>query len=168
MILSLNNDRYYNRINIKISIIMLRIQKELKDLINNPPVGITAGPANGDNMLKWNATIVGPSGTPYQDAVFKLSIVIPSNYPFRPPEIKFITPIYHCNINSDGVICLDLLRDSWSPALTIDKVLLSISSLMAEPNPKDPLMPSIANLLEENKAEHDATARRHTLKHANV
>merc|ERR1712118_43584 len=92
------------------------------------------------------ATIMGPSDSPYQGGVFFLNINFPSDYPFKPPKCHFTTKIYHCNVNSNGAICLDILKDQWSPALTISKVLLSISSLLTDCNPADPLVPEIARL----------------------
>jgi ubiquitin-protein ligase len=142
-----------------------RLNKELKEIIASPPLGVTAG-LKDKNMYEWEATLLGPSGTPYADAIFKLKIVFPRGYPFQAPHITFVTPIYHCNINSSGDICLDILKEAWSPALTIDKVLMSISLLLADPNPKDPLMPSIAHLLTGNKPEHDRIAREHARKYA--
>ena len=63
------------------------------------------------------------------------NVMFPTDYPFKPPKIKFITKVYHPNIAADGRICIDILQDKWSPALTLSRVLLSISSLLNEPNP---------------------------------
>ena len=99
-----------------------------------------------DNMYVWDAFIYGKKNTPYEGGIFKLNIEFPNNYPFSPPIITFVTKIYHCNINNSGGICLDILKDQWSPVLTINKILLSILSLLNDPNPNDPLVPEIAAL----------------------
>lgn len=117
-------------------------------------------------MFHWQATIMGPEDSPYSGGVFFLDIHFPADYPFKPPKVHFTTRIYHCNINSNGGICLDILKDQWSPALTISKVLLSICSLLTDPNPDDPLVPDIAQLLKTDKARHDSTAREWTSKYA--
>ena len=119
--------------------------KELVDLGKDPPANCSAGPV-GDDMFHWQATIMGPDESPYAGGVFFLDIHFPADYPFKPPKVHFTTRIYHCNINSNGGICLDILKDQWSPALTISKVLLSICSLLTDPNPDDPLVPDIAQL----------------------
>ena len=123
-----------------------RIQNELKEMTLNAPSNCSAGPISEDNLFSWRATIMGPENTPYHNGVFYLKIEFSGDYPFRAPKIMFITKIYHCNINSTGGICLDILKDQWSPALSISKVLISICSMLDDPNPKDPLVTEIANL----------------------
>ena len=142
-----------------------RLLKELNDMNRLAPPGITAGPVDTKNMYVWKGMIVGPSDTPYSGGMFFLQITFPQRYPFQPPKIKFDTQIYHCNINSCGDICLDILKDQWSPALTIDKVLLSILALLHTPNPDDPLVPEIAQLYQSNRGQHDINARNFTLKY---
>ncbi|KAG8523149.1 Ubiquitin-conjugating enzyme E2 D1, partial [Galemys pyrenaicus] len=90
-------------------------------------------------------------GLAYQGGVFFLTVHFPTDYPFKPPKIAFTTKIYHPNINSNGSICLDILRSQWSPALTVSKVLLSICSLLCDPNPDDPLVPDIAQIYKSDK-----------------
>uniref|UniRef100_UPI00358E74F7 ubiquitin-conjugating enzyme E2 E2-like isoform X2 n=1 Tax=Myxine glutinosa TaxID=7769 RepID=UPI00358E74F7 len=124
-----------------------------------------AGP-KGDNMYEWRSTILGPPGSVYEGGVFFLDITFTPEYPFKPPKVTFRTRIYHCNINSQGVICLDILKDNWSPALTISKVLLSICSLLTDANPADPLVGSIATQYLTNRPEHDRIARQWTKRYA--
>lgn len=142
-----------------------RIQKELAEITLDPPPNCSAGP-KGDNLFEWVSTILGPPGTVYEGGVFFLDIHFTSEYPFKPPKVTFRTRIYHCNINSQGSICLDILKDNWSPALTISKVLLSICSLLTDCNPGDPLVGSIATLYLQNRSEHDRVARQWTKRFA--
>ena len=142
-----------------------RLQKEVSEIQKDTPVNCSAGPNNND-LFNWEATIIGPTETPYEGGIFKLKILFPADYPFKPPKITFETPIYHPNIHANGGICLDILKDQWSPALNITKVLLSICSLLDEPNPDDPLMPEIAQLFKSNKTEFNRLAREHTIKYA--
>ena len=138
-----------------------RITKELENLKKDPPQNCSAGP-DDDDIYKWTATIMGPSASPYEGGVFYLNIIFPQNYPFKPPKITFLTKVYHPNINSSGGICLDVLKDQWSPALTIDKILLSICSLLEDPNPDDPLVTDIADQYKNNRVAYDMTAREWT------
>ena len=142
-----------------------RIQKELAEISLDPPCNCTAGP-KGDNLYEWVSTILGPPESAYQGGVFFLDISFPLDYPFKPPKVKFRTRIYHCNVNSSGAICLDVLKENWSPALTISKVLLSIVSLLTDPNPHDPLVGKIAQQLLEDKEGHDKTAKERTKRYA--
>jgi ubiquitin-conjugating enzyme E2 D/E len=143
-----------------------RIKKELEEMQKNPPENCSAGLVDERDPFLWQATIMGPEGSPYHGGVFYLKIQMAADYPFRAPHITFQTKIYHCNVNANGSICLDILKDKWSPALTISKALLSICSLMDDPNPNDPLVYEIADLLIKDKAKHDANAREMTVLYA--
>lgn len=144
---------------------MMRLRKELRELQASPPANCSAGPV-GDNLLKWQATIMGPADSPYEGGLFYLSVAFPPDYPFRPPHVAFKTKIFHCNVNSTGAICLDILKDKWSPALTLSKVLLSICSLMDDPNPDDPLSVEAADLFLKDKNVYNDTAAQWTLQFA--
>ncbi|XP_056163495.1 ubiquitin-conjugating enzyme E2-17 kDa-like [Syzygium oleosum] len=142
-----------------------RIQKELQDLQRDPPTSCSAGPA-GEDLFHWQATIMGPNDSPYAGGVFFIMIHFPPDYPFKPPKVNFQTKVYHPNINSNGSICLDILKEQWSPALTISKVLLSICSLLTDPNPDDPLVPEIAHIYKHQRSRYEETARAWTQKYA--
>jgi len=144
-----------------------RIQKELNDLLKEPLENITAGPINEDNLFNWTATLIGPDDTPYAGGLFYLNIHFSTNYPFKAPDIKFNNRIYHPNINETGQICIDILKNEWSSALSIGRVLLSISSLLSDPNPNDPLNVDAANLYKKNIQQFNQKAREYTLKYAN-
>jgi ubiquitin-conjugating enzyme E2 D len=144
-----------------------RLNKELEELTNNPPTNCSAGMVD-DDIFQWQATILGPEGSPYEGGIFYLRINFSEEYPFKPPNVSFITKIYHCNINSSGSICLDILKEHWSPALTISKVLLSICSLMDDQNPLDPLVLDAANLYNEDKAKFIARAQAYTIQYAST
>lgn len=143
-----------------------RILRELKDLETDPPGNCTAGPVDTSNLFLWSGSIVGPTESPYEGGLFQLQIEFPTDYPFRPPRVVFVTRVYHPNINAQGGICLDILKDQWTPALSVGKVLLSISSLLTDPNPRDPLVPEIARQYETNRDLFMQTAREWTLRYA--
>eukprot|EP00045_Choanoeca_perplexa_P001305 m.18909 g.18909 ORF g.18909 m.18909 type:complete len:159 (+) comp10860_c0_seq1:203-679(+) len=142
-----------------------RIQKELAEITLDPPSNCSAGP-KGDNLFEWVSTIMGPQKSVYEGGVFFLDIIFPPEYPFKPPKVTFRTRIYHCNISSNGNICLDILKDEWSSAMTVSKVLLSICSLLADCNPDDPLVPAIAQQYRSQRDLHDRTAREWTSRYA--
>lgn len=139
-----------------------RIQHELTELQTENLPGYSATPCDDNDLFAWDATLEGPQGTPYENGVFHLHIRFPLNYPFAPPNVVFKTKVYHPNISPAGVICIDILKQNWSPALTILKVLLSISSLLADPNPHDPLVPAIASQYKTNLPEFEEMARQWT------
>ena len=145
-----------------------RLKKDLDEITNDPPSHVSAGPVSSDNPEIWEATIMGPGDSPYAGGVFKLDISFPENYPFKPPKIAFKTKIFHPNINRYGSICLDILNVKWSPAMSISKVLLSIVSLLTDPNPDDPLDKTIADLYLSDREEYNKQARNFTLTYATI
>lgn len=144
-----------------------RIRKEIEKMEKDAPSNCSAGPTNPDCLDKWEGTIIGPTDSPFEGGLFRVSIVFPKDYPFSPPKIKFQTPLYHPNVDRSGNICLDILKPgAWSPALTLPKVLLSLCSLLTDPNPDDPLWTQPADLLRNNPVEYRRIAREWTIQYA--
>ncbi|XP_044158999.1 ubiquitin-conjugating enzyme E2 T [Bufo gargarizans] len=146
-----------------------RLKRELQLLSTEPPSGVSCWQVD-DKIDELRAQVVGGSGSPYEGGVFSLEIVVPERYPFEPPRVQFLTPIYHPNIDTAGRICLDILKPppkgAWRPALNLSSVLTSIQLLMTEPNPEDPLMADIAREYKYHRAAYTANARSWTEKHA--
>lgn len=133
-----------------------RITRELAMLTTQPPPGISCY-CPTDNLTYLHATITGPPSTPFESGIFLLSIHIPTRYPFEPPRIRFHTPIHHPNIDSSGRICLDTLKSppsgSWSPAVSLPSLLVTLQSLMGDPNGDDGL---VAETTKQFRNEYDA------------
>ncbi|KAH8349712.1 hypothetical protein KR084_004722, partial [Drosophila pseudotakahashii] len=119
-----------------------------------------------DNLYHWLATIPGPLGTPYEGGHFKMKLNFLDNYPFQAPHLIFQTKIYHCNIDDTGYLCLDILGSKWSPALSVSKLLISVMSLLADPNPNSPLNAEAAQSYRQNRTLHDENARQWTERYA--
>lgn len=141
-----------------------RLTNELSEFRKNPPENCSVELVK-DNLFSWTATIFGPVGTPYENGIFRLTIDFPNTYPFSAPKVQFKTPILHPNINN-GSICLDILKDKWSPVLTVAKVLLSITSLLCEPNPNSALDSKMANLYRTDIETYNRTIKEHTARYS--
>ncbi|MCO5564258.1 hypothetical protein L7F22_017916 [Adiantum nelumboides] len=171
-----------------------RIIKETQRLLSEPAPGISASPSE-ENLRYFNVMILGPSQSAYEGGVFKLELFLPEEYPMSAPKasnavffyytfwivesnvaasahhpilVRFLTKIYHPNIDKLGRICLDILKDKWSPALQIRTVLLSIQALLSAPNPDDPLSENIAKHWKTNEAEAVETAKEWTRLYASA
>lgn len=146
-----------------------RMKHELSILKTSTMTGISAWNVD-DDLFHLQAQIVGGDESPYKGGVFKLEIRVPDRYPFEPPHVKFLTPIYHPNIDAGGRICLDVLKmppkGNWKPSSNISTVLLSIQLLMNEPNPDDPLMEDISQQYKSDRRLFRETAARWTQRHA--
>lgn len=156
---------------------MNRIEKELLEVGKEDSSGVSAKLWGGENSnhnaagsqikesyarkeCRLRGKIKGSTGTPYENGVFEIDIWIPPQYPFEPPKMKFITKIWHPNISSQtGAICLDILKDQWSPALTIKTALLSLQALLCSPEPDDPQDAQVANMYKQDRAKFDITAK---------
>jgi len=140
-----------------------RLVKELSDLSRDPLASCSASPV-GHDLFHWTATILGPDNTPYSGGAFYVDIDIPAEYPFSPPKCQFNTQVYHPNIDGRGRISLDILKVSWSPALTISEILDCVSLLLAVPNPTEQSI--VAHHYKTDHASFEATARDWTAKFA--
>ncbi|KAL3673898.1 hypothetical protein V7S43_001585 [Phytophthora oleae] len=146
-----------------------RMRKEIAMLESDPPFGVCAWPKD-DQIDRLDAQIMGPDGSPYEKGVFQLEIEVPERYPFEPPKVRFVTPIYHPNIDDAGRICLDTLKmqpkGSWLPSVNISTLLTTIRLLMAEPNADDGLMPEIADVFKHDRELFNRKAAEMTAQHA--
>ena len=147
----------------------LRLPKELGKLRAEPPPGVAVW-ARGERLDRLEGQLVGPEGTPYAGGVFRLEVAVPARYPFEPPKVRFVTPVYHPNIDSAGRICLDTLnmppKGCWTPSLNLSTVMTSVRLLLAEPNPDDGLMVDITREFRVNHPLFLQKARQQTREHA--
>lgn len=131
-----------------------RLQSELMQLMMSSTPGISAFPESDSNLLLWTGTIEGPKGTYYEDLKFKMSLSFPQDYPYSAPTIKFTSPMWHPNVDMSGNICLDILKEKWSAVYNVQTILLSLQSLLGEPNNKSPLNAQAATLWDQNPTEY--------------
>ena len=129
----------------------------------NPAWGCMAGPLSPPDLRHWTAVIAGPPDSPYEDGLFALQLEYPPEFPYKPPKATFLTQVYHPNISAVGDVSVDILSHNWSPALMpVEKQLVSIQSLLSDPNPDDPLRPEIARVYKTDRLQYEATAREWT------
>lgn len=146
-----------------------RLQKERRDLmLLDDTLTFTAKPVDDDNIFMWTAAIQGPLGSPYEGGTFQLTVEFPKSYPFIPPNLRFITPIYHPNINDKGYAEYSFTSTDWNPGLTLHKVLLCLVAELATPNLFNPISARASQQLMQDRAAFDATAREWTRLYASL
>ncbi|KAK6958444.1 hypothetical protein Daesc_001245 [Daldinia eschscholtzii] len=134
-----------------------------------PPVGMMITLPSETDLYHWSVTLAGPPASVYSGGTFTLSVNLPRDYPFKAPQVTFVTRIYHPNVTNDSVgsICLSILKpENWKPASRVRAVLDSIRQLLVEPNPDDPLEPRIAEEFKNNPREFEKNARAYVARYA--
>lgn len=145
--------------------VIKQLAKELKTLDETPPEGIKVG-VNDDDFTTIYADIEGPAGTPYENGVFRMKLILSSDFPHSPPKGYFLTKIFHPNIANNGEICVNTLKKDWNPTLGLRHVLLVIRCLLIEPFPESALNEQAGKMLLENYEEYARLARLYTGIHA--
>lgn len=131
-----------------------RLLKDLSTISKYSEDMIFAQPLD-DDLLTWTAVIIGPPNTPYENGTFSLILVFDDDYPNHPPEVSFISEMYHPNVYPNGDLCLDIIKSKWSPSYDVLGILLSIQSLLNDPNNKSPANIEAAKLYDENREEYN-------------
>nr|XP_043606556.1 ubiquitin-conjugating enzyme E2 27-like isoform X2 [Erigeron canadensis] len=139
-----------------------RVQREISHFNQEKILGMTLM-VDEKNIRHLIATIPGPVCTPYEGGIFGVDILLPEAYPFVPPNMRFTTKVWHPNISSQtGAICLDILKNDWSPALNLKTALISLQALLSTPEPNDPQDAVVAKQYLSDHATFVTTARRWT------
>lgn len=160
----------------RLSTAQRRLLKEYKELLKDPTEGIVAAPISESNLFNWHCLLVGPPGTPYEHGVFAAKMSFPKDYPLSPPKLKFTSEIFHPNIYKDGTVCISILHppgndpmmyesadERWGPLQSIEKILLSVCSMLAEPNPNSPANVDAAKLWREDRELFNKVVRRQVI-----
>ena len=138
----------------------LRLASDLRNLAADSPAGCSASPANEDNLFAWNATIVGPDESPWEGGIYSLRLQFPDQYPDKAPRVRFVTEMFHPNIFPDGTLCLDIIQDKWKPIYTVSTIMVSIQSLLCDPNNDSPANVDAARMLKTDPKEYKKRVRR--------
>ncbi|KAI9095886.1 putative UBC5-E2 ubiquitin-conjugating enzyme [Phlyctochytrium arcticum] len=137
-----------------------RIQREMADLAKTPIPNATASPKDESTIMNWTGRLVAPEESAYKGGVFKITIDFPTDYPFKPPTVKFVTKIYHPNVDDDGSICLVLLKSEvWKPSTKLVDILTALVDLLQNPVPEDALQSSIAQIYNTDEAKFKKTVK---------
>jgi len=185
-----------------------RLLQEYKNLTNDPPDGITAGPVSEDDLFLWEALIQGPEGTPFEGGIFLAELKFPKDYPLAPPTMRFTCEMWHPNgaflvmptyfihmetmsntetyrsmrarpstntplsVYPTGLVCISILHapgddpmhyekasERWSPIQSVEKILISVMSMLAQPNDESPANVDCARMWRERRQEYERRVR---------
>lgn len=149
-----------------------RLLKEYQGLSKDAPQGIIAGPRDENDLFVWDCLLEGPEGTPYENGVFNATMTFPSDYPLLPPKLKFTPAILHPNIYADGVVCISILHspgddptqyeaaaERWCPVQSVETILLSVMSMLAEPNIESAANIDASVMYRDNRALFEKKVR---------
>ncbi|MCJ1453984.1 Ubiquitin-conjugating enzyme E2 7 [Mycoblastus sanguinarius] len=149
-----------------------RLFHEYKNLTSSPPDGITAGPVNEDDIFLWEALIQGPEGTPFEGGIFPAELKFPKDYPLNPPSMRFLGEVWHPNVYPTGLVCISILHapgddphhyekasERWSPIQSVEKILISVMSMLAEPNDESPANIEAAKMWRDRREEFERVVR---------
>ncbi|KAK9359093.1 ubiquitin-conjugating enzyme/RWD-like protein [Lipomyces starkeyi] len=145
-----------------------RLMTEYKQLISEAPDGISAGPIDEDNFFEWECLIQGPEDTPFEGGVFPATLTFPKDYPLSPPAMKFTCDMFHPNVYKDGTVCISILHapgddpnmyesasERWSPIQSVEKILISVMSMLAEPNDESGANIDACKVWRNDRAEYN-------------
>ncbi|RPB08413.1 ubiquitin-conjugating enzyme [Morchella conica CCBAS932] len=149
-----------------------RLLKEYKALLRESPEGIVAGPVDESNLFEWECLIQGPDETPFEGGVFPATLSFPKDYPLNPPKMKFTCEMFHPNVYKDGTVCISILHspgddpnqyedasERWSPIQSVEKILISVMSMLAEPNDESGANIDASKVWRDNKEEYSRRVR---------
>jgi len=142
-----------------------RLQREFDELKKDTKL---QSEIKQNSVYDWDILMKGPPDSPYEKGMFWLNITFSADHPFKPPNVLFKTKIYHPNINETGNICIDILKDKWTPVFSVTKIIIAIQVLLNDPNPHDPLLQDVADLYLNDRHEYDERAKLWTRMYGNV
>jgi ubiquitin-conjugating enzyme E2 A len=132
--------------------------RDFKRLQTDPPEGVAAAPCD-DDIFRWKAVIFGPDDSIWSNATLRLTMVFSEEYPARPPEVQFVSSVFHPNVYSNGKICIDILQNQWTSIYDISSILTSLQSLLTDPNSSSPANADAARLFNEDRTEYNRRVR---------
>lgn len=143
-----------------------RLQKELGDIRKSNSKSFRDIQVDESNLLNWQGLIV-PENSPYNKGAWRIDIVFPAEYPFKPPKVSFRTKIYHPNIDEKGQVCLPIISaENWKPATKTDQVIQALVTLVNDPEPEHPLRADLAEEYTKDRKKFLKNAEEFTRKHS--